>query len=52
MPTRKPKGLPTVIVRLFNSVGPRQSSEYGMVIPRFIEAALQGRDLVVHADGM
>jgi UDP-glucose 4-epimerase len=45
------KGLPTVIVRLFNTVGPRQSPEYGMVLPRFIEAALQGRVLKVHGDG-
>ncbi|GAC1366292.1 MAG: NAD-dependent epimerase/dehydratase family protein [Actinomycetota bacterium] len=47
----KAKGLPTVIVRLFNTVGPRQSAEFGMVIPRFIEAALNGRDLLVHGDG-
>ncbi|GAC1362765.1 MAG: SDR family NAD(P)-dependent oxidoreductase [Actinomycetota bacterium] len=47
----KAKGLPTVIVRLFNTVGPRQSPAYGMVIPRFIEAALEGRDLLVHGDG-
>jgi UDP-glucose 4-epimerase len=47
----KAKGLPTVIVRLFNTVGPRQSGEYGMVIPRFIEQALGGRDLIVHGDG-
>ena len=47
----KAKGLPTVIVRLFNTVGPRQSPEWGMVIPRFIEAALDGRDLTVHGDG-
>ncbi|MCA1839972.1 MAG: NAD-dependent epimerase/dehydratase family protein [Actinomycetota bacterium] len=47
----KSKGLPTVIARLFNTVGPRQSPEYGMVVPRFIEAALSGRDLVVHGDG-
>lgn len=45
------KGLPTVIVRLFNTVGPRQSSEFGMVLPRFIDAALDGRDLKVHGDG-
>lgn len=47
----KTKGLPTVITRLFNTVGPRQSSEYGMVIPRFVEAALNGRDLEVYGDG-
>ncbi|HWD07851.1 MAG TPA: NAD-dependent epimerase/dehydratase family protein [Actinomycetota bacterium] len=47
----KAKGLPTVIVRLFNTVGPRQSAEYGMVIPRFIDQALDGRDLTVFGDG-
>lgn len=47
----KAKGLPTVIARLFNTVGPRQSPEYGMVIPRFIEQALAGRDVLVHGDG-
>ncbi|MGH2719018.1 MAG: GDP-mannose 4,6-dehydratase, partial [Actinomycetota bacterium] len=47
----KAKGLPTVIVRLFNTVGPRQSAEFGMVIPRFIEQALDGRDLTVFGDG-
>ncbi|MGH2772810.1 MAG: NAD-dependent epimerase/dehydratase family protein, partial [Actinomycetota bacterium] len=45
------KGLPVVIVRLFNTVGPRQASQYGMVIPRLIEAALRGDDLLVHGDG-
>ncbi len=45
------KGLPTVIVRLFNTVGPRQTGEYGMVIPRFIDAAMRGADLTVHGDG-
>lgn len=48
----KAKGLPTVIVRLFNTVGPRQSGEYGMVIPRLINQALSMRDLTVHGDGM
>lgn len=47
----KSKGLPTVIARLFNTVGPRQSAEYGMVLPRFIEAAFAGRELQVHGDG-
>lgn len=45
------KGLPTVTVRLFNTVGPRQSGEYGMVIPRFIDSAFKGRDLEVHGTG-
>src|SRR6185295_14941224 len=44
-------GLPVVIGRFFNVVGPRQSGAYGMVLPRFVEAALNGRPLVVHDDG-
>ncbi len=43
--------LPVTIARLFNTVGPRQSGRYGMVLPRFIEAARQGRPLMVHGDG-
>ena len=43
--------LDTVIVRLFNTVGPRQSGQYGMVIPRFVERALTGEPLEVHGDG-
>ncbi len=43
--------LPVVIVRLFNTVGPRQRANYGMVIPAFMEAAATGRDLVIHGDG-
>ncbi len=42
---------PVKIVRLFNTVGPRQSAAYGMVIPRFIEAALKNQPLIVHGDG-
>jgi UDP-glucose 4-epimerase len=38
-------------VRLFNTVGPRQSGQYGMVIPRFVSAALAGRQLEIHGDG-
>jgi UDP-glucose 4-epimerase len=45
------RGLDAVIVRLFNTVGPRQSGQYGMVIPRFVERALSGRPLEVHGDG-
>lgn len=45
------KGLPVVIVRLFNTVGPRQTGEYGMVIPRLVQQALEGKDLTVHGDG-
>ena len=45
------RDLDTVIVRLFNTVGPRQSGRYGMVIPRFVERALAGEPLEVHGDG-
>ena len=45
------RDLDTVIVRLFNTVGPRQSGRYGMVIPRFVERALLGEPLEVHGDG-
>ena len=44
-------GLPVVIARFFNTVGPRQVGEYGMVLPRFVQAALNGDDLEVHGDG-
>ena len=44
-------GLGCVIARLFNTVGPRQSGQYGNVVPRFVEAALAGRPLEVHGDG-
>lgn len=44
-------GLPVVIVRLFNTVGPRQVGMYGMVLPRFVSAALAGRPLQVYGDG-
>jgi UDP-glucose 4-epimerase len=45
------RGLDCVIVRLFNTVGPRQSGQYGMVIPRFVERALAGTALEIHGDG-
>jgi UDP-glucose 4-epimerase len=45
------RGLDCVIVRLFNTVGPRQSGQYGMVIPTFVSAALAGRALEIHGDG-
>jgi UDP-glucose 4-epimerase len=45
------RGLDVVIARLFNTVGPRQSGEYGMVIPRFVAAALAGRPLEIFGDG-
>ena len=45
------KGLETVIVRLFNTVGPRQTGSYGMVIPRFVTQALRGEPITVFGDG-
>jgi UDP-glucose 4-epimerase len=45
------RDLPTLVVRLFNTVGPRQSPEYGMVIPRFIRQALAGKPLTIFGDG-
>ncbi|MDX6487265.1 MAG: UDP-glucose 4-epimerase [Gaiellaceae bacterium] len=45
------RGLDCVIARLFNTVGPRQSGQYGMVIPRFVAAALAGRPLEIYGDG-
>lgn len=44
-------GLPTIIVRLFNTVGPRQSPQYGMVLPNFVKQALTGKDITVYGDG-
>lgn len=44
-------GLPTVVVRLFNTVGPGQIGDYGMVLPRFVRAALEGRAIEVYGDG-
>lgn len=45
------RGLDCVIVRLFNTVGPRQSGQYGMVIPNFVASALAGRTIEIHGDG-
>ncbi|MDQ3964063.1 MAG: GDP-mannose 4,6-dehydratase [Actinomycetota bacterium] len=47
----KEKGLPTVIVRLFNTVGRRQTGSYGMVIPRFVTQAIRNEPLTVYGDG-
>jgi UDP-glucose 4-epimerase len=47
----KNKGLPTRIVRLFNTVGPRQVGMYGMVVPRFVESALLGKDVTIYGTG-
>ncbi len=45
------KGLETIVVRLFNCVGPRQTGEYGMVVPTFVRRALAGEPIVVHGTG-
>ncbi len=47
----KEERLPVRIVRLFNTVGPRQNSQYGMVLPNFVRRALAGEPIVVHGDG-
>lgn len=44
-------GLPVTVARLFNTVGPRQTDAYGMVIPRFVTQALQGKPITVYGDG-
>ncbi len=44
-------GLPVVIMRFFNTVGPRQTGQYGMVVPRFVRQALKGEPLQVYGDG-
>jgi UDP-glucose 4-epimerase len=45
------RGLPVVIVRFFNTIGPRQTGQYGMVVPRFVQQALAGEALTVYGDG-
>lgn len=45
------KLLPTIVVRFFNTVGPRQSSRYGMVLPTFIQQALEDAPITIHGDG-
>jgi len=45
------KKLPVVVARLFNTVGPRQTGQYGMVIPNFVQKALINKPIVVHGDG-
>jgi UDP-glucose 4-epimerase len=47
----KTHGLKVTIVRFFNTVGPRQTGQYGMVVPRFVEAALKNEDIVIYDDG-
>lgn len=41
-----------IVVRLFNIIGPNQLSEFGMVVPKFIEAALKNEDIVIHGEGL
>jgi UDP-glucose 4-epimerase len=45
------RGLPVVIVRFFNTIGPRQTGQYGMVVPRFVQQALRDEPLTVYGDG-
>lgn len=47
----KEQKLPTVVARLFNTVGPRQTGQYGMVIPNFVKQALRGEPITVYGDG-
>jgi UDP-glucose 4-epimerase len=47
----KERKLPVIIVRLFNTVGPRQTGQYGMVIPNFVRQALTGQPITVFGDG-
>ena len=52
MAFHKEAGLPGTVVRFFNTVGPRQTGRYGMVIPRFVSQALKNEPLTVYGDGM
>jgi UDP-glucose 4-epimerase len=47
----KTHGLKVTIVRFFNTVGPRQTGQYGMVVPRFIQSALKNEDITIYDDG-
>jgi UDP-glucose 4-epimerase len=47
----KTHGLKVTTVRFFNTVGPRQTGQYGMVVPRFIQAALQNKEIIIYGDG-
>ena len=47
----KERKLPVIVVRFFNTVGPRQTGQYGMVIPNFVQQALAGRPITVFGDG-
>jgi len=45
-------GLAAIVVRLFNTIGPRQTGQYGMVVPRFVRQALRGEPITVYGDGL
>ena len=45
------KNLPTIVVRFFNTVGPRQNGRYGMVLPNFVQQALEDAPITIHGDG-
>ncbi len=47
----KTQGLRVTTVRFFNTVGPRQTGQYGMVVPRFVQAALRNEDIIIYGDG-
>jgi len=47
----KESRLPVSVIRLFNTVGPRQTGQYGMVVPRFVQSAIKGESITVHGDG-
>jgi UDP-glucose 4-epimerase len=47
----KERGLPVTVVRLFNTIGPRQTGQYGMVVPRFVRQAISGKPITVYGDG-
>jgi len=47
----KERGLPTIVVRLFNTVGPRQTGQYGMVVPSLVTQAIRGDDMTVYGTG-
>ncbi|MCA8958159.1 MAG: GDP-mannose 4,6-dehydratase [Planctomycetes bacterium] len=46
------RGLPAVVARLFNTIGPRQTGRYGMVVPRFVDQALRNAPITVYGDGL
>jgi len=47
----KEKAMPVVVIRMFNTIGPRQTGQYGMVVPRFVQQALLGEPITVYGDG-